>query len=437
MKFSFKITSMRRFLIFWAGQSFSGLGSAMTSYVLILWSYERLGTASSIAFLSAFTYLPSILFSFLAGALADRWNKKTMMVLGNSFAACGTLCILILYLTGALQIWQLYVINFLLGCISAFQNSAANVLITMLTPKDHYAQANGMFSLSGSVSTILAPAIATPIYLCSGLVSVLLIDLATFVFAVVTLIWKIRMPNSATLPLQSKKTFWQSCAEGIQYLIRHQTLMRLIVMIAVINLSAYMGCFGLSSAMILSRASGGRLVLGMVSTATGIGALIGSVLVTAAKPAKSRTKIIFGFCVLSCLLYDIPLSLGRSPWIWCAAALIGNLFTPFINANLTATMRIKVPIEMQGRVISAQTTIQCWTIPAGLFLGGFLADHVFEPFMQSATGPAGVLQGVLGTGQGSGIALLILLQGVFSLLLCAREYRNPVYRSIDNDDSLF
>lgn len=436
MKFSLKKTGMRRFLIFWAGQSCSGLGSSMTSYALLLWSYGRLGTASSVAFLSAFTYLPSILFSFPAGALADRWNKKRMLVFGDSFAACGTLCLLILYLAGALQIWELYAVNFVLGCMNAFQASAANVIVTLLTPKDRYAQANGMFSLSGSVGAILAPAVATPLYLCGGLVPVLLTDLATFVFAVVTLLWKVPIPESSKKYPQTATTFRQSCAEGVRYLLRHGALLRAVLVISVINLSAYMGSLGLGSALILSRPSGGKAALGMFSAAAGIGTFLGGALVTAAKPAKSRMKIIFGSCVLSCLLYDIPLSLARSPFFWCAAALIGNLFLPFINANLTATMRIKVPVGLQGRVIAAQTVLQCWTIPVGLFLGGILADRVFEPFMRGTAGPAVILHGVLGSGTGAGIALLILFQGVFSLILCAREYRNPVYRSLDTDDFL-
>ena len=180
MKLNINLSGMRNFLIFWAGQSGSNLGTAMTSYALILWSYDRLGTASSIAFLSAFTYLPSVLFSFLAGTLADRWDKKAMMIIGDCFAACATLSILILFSAGALQVWHLYLINLLLSCMNAFQSSAANVIITMLTPKDHFAQANGLFSLSGSVKTILTPAIATALYVSFGLVPVLLIDLTTF-----------------------------------------------------------------------------------------------------------------------------------------------------------------------------------------------------------------------------------------------------------------
>ena len=213
-------------------------------------------------------------------------------------------------------------------------------------------------------------------------------------------------------------------------------MLRLIMVFAFMNLVVNMGSMGLYSALILSRPAGGKSVLSMVTAAIGIGTLIGSLIVAGAKPAKSRTRTIFASCILSCLFYDFALSLGQNPWIWCSAAAIGNVFLPFINANLTATMRIKVPVSIQGRVISAQTTLQCFTIPVGLFLGGILADHVFEPFMQGTSGPAEILRGFLGTGKGSGIALLILIQAVISLLVCVFEYLSPSYRSLDNDEVL-
>ena len=101
--------NLRKFIILWLGQSVSALGSAMTNYALIIWAYQQQGTASSIAMLSVCSYLPSVLFCFLAGTIADRWDKKKIMLASDFVAACGTAAVFLLYTTGALRVWHLYI----------------------------------------------------------------------------------------------------------------------------------------------------------------------------------------------------------------------------------------------------------------------------------------------------------------------------------------
>ncbi len=127
MKQPIAFWGLRGFLILWAGQSVSTLGSALTSYALILWIYTQRGTATSVAMLSFFTYLPSILLCFAAGALTDRWDKKRVMLCADFVAALGTASVLALHLTGRLEIWHLYLVNFVISCMNAFQNPASYV----------------------------------------------------------------------------------------------------------------------------------------------------------------------------------------------------------------------------------------------------------------------------------------------------------------------
>lgn len=115
MKIKNKYSGLRDFFILWSSQAVSELGTAMTNFALIIWVYSQEGTAFSITFLTLCSFLPTILFRFIAGAIADRWNKKRIMLLADLMAACGTLTVLILYSLSALQVWHLYVINFLLS----------------------------------------------------------------------------------------------------------------------------------------------------------------------------------------------------------------------------------------------------------------------------------------------------------------------------------
>ncbi|MEA5093646.1 MAG: MFS transporter [Sedimentibacter saalensis] len=127
MKQLYKIKELRSFLILWGSQAVSSFGTAMTNFALIIWAYKQQGTVSSITLLSVCSYLPSILFCFLAGTLADRWNKKKIMLICDFIAALGTLTVFILYSTGSLRICHLYVINFTLSFMNAFQNPATYV----------------------------------------------------------------------------------------------------------------------------------------------------------------------------------------------------------------------------------------------------------------------------------------------------------------------
>ena len=167
----------------------------------------------------------------------------------------------------------------------------------------------------------------------------------------------------------------------------------------------------------------------------GVGSLIGSLLVTVVKPPKNRTRIIFLSCALSFLLCDLLWGLGRGASVWIFAAVAGNIPLPFLGANLTTIMRTKVPLEMQGRVFSTRDTLQYFTIPVGFLLGGLLSDHVFEPFMAEASPLQSFLTKLVGSGKGSGMAVLFLLTGLIgtvSSFLCLKDRR---YHILNEEDS--
>lgn len=155
-------SGLRDFFVLWSSQAVSNLGTAMTNFALVIWVYNQKGTASSITIMTICSFLPTILFRFVAGAIADRWDKKRIMLLADLMAACGTMTVLVLYSLSALQVWHLYVINFLLSFMNAFQSPASYVATSLLVPKEQYVRVSGLQSFSGSIITILAPALEAP-----------------------------------------------------------------------------------------------------------------------------------------------------------------------------------------------------------------------------------------------------------------------------------
>lgn len=434
MKTKNPFRGMRNFLILWSSQAVSTLGSAMTSFALIIWVYQHEGTAMSVALLSVCTYLPSVLLCFAAGALADKWDKKRVMLLSDLIAAGGTVAVLLLSEANSLQIWHLYIVNFLISLMNAFQNPASYVATSLLLPKEQYTRAGGLQALSGSLVSILTPALAAAVLALGGLRTVLLIDLVSFSVAFLTLLFVIHLPEIEREKSQARQPIRQSLMEGFGFLQEHKALMHMIVFFSFINLLAFMGGGGgMLSVLVLSRTGGNQTALGFVMSAVGLGTLLGSVLVTLLPQAKNRVRIVFLSCAVAFLLCDPLLAIGRTVTVWIIAAFMGNLPLPFLNANLTAVMRTQVPLAMQGRVFSARDTLQYATIPLGLFLGGVLADHVLEPFMSVPSALQGVLSLLVGEGPGAGLAALFLITGVIGCVSSVLCLRDPVYSEIEQD----
>ena len=432
MKHSHTIKDLRGFLLLWGSQTVSELGTAMTDYAVIIWVYSQKGTASSVTLLTLCVFMPTILFRFIAGTAADRWNKKRIMLLADLVAACGTAAVFALYSFSALRIWHLYLINILLSFMNAFQVPASFVATSMLVPKEHYTRVSGLQGLSGSIVSILAPALGSLLLAFGGLKVVLVCDLATFAVAFLVLLFLIRIPEPERARETAGEPFLQSCLNGIRWLREHKALLHLTLFLTVINFFAKLGNDGMLSPFVLGRTGNNQPVLGMVESSVALGLLAGSLLMTALKPAKKKTKVIFITCAVV-FSGNIVQGLSLQPWIWCAAGFVSYLFAVIMNANETAVVREQVPVELQGRVFSAKDTLQNCSIPLGLFLGGFLADHAFEPFMASDSAVQRVLSRFFGTGTGAGIALIFVLVGIIGMVICLTRLRKKLYRTLDGE----
>jgi len=410
------IRELNAFLILWITQMFSSLGSAMTSFALVIWSYQQQGSALITSLLTICSYAPYVLLSIFAGALSDRWNKKITMLLCDSFAALCSISILILLTMGKLQIWHLYLINTLNGLMNTVQQPASDVAISLLVPQKHYQKVSGMRSFSNSLVTILTPVLATALLSFTSIRLVILFDLITFATAFVALLCFVKIPQAVEKSRAESETILQSAKNGLRYLRDNRGILDLIMFLAVINFTASIFNAALP-AMMLSRVGAGELALGAVNTVTGIATLAGSILVSVMPPPKSRVRVICNCLLFSMSTENFILAFGRSTPVWCFGAILGWIFIPAMGANMDVLFRTKIPIDMQGRVYSARNTLQFFTIPLGYLCGGFLVDKVFEPFMaMQSTGSLFIA--VFGTGKGSGAALLFFVIGVFGALSC-------------------
>ncbi|MCI8769284.1 MFS transporter [Schaedlerella sp.] len=409
------IHEMKTFLLLWSTQSFSGLGSAMTSYALVIWSYSQRGSALMTALLMVSSYAPYVLLSIFAGALSDRWNKKRTMLVCDSMAALTTVVMLLLLRNDALQIWHLYVINGINGLMNTVQQPASEVATTRVLPEKYYQRVGGLKYFSSSLNSVMTPIIATAVMGMAGMGAVVAFDLFTFFTAFLVLAFGIRIPEH-TKEAEAHEKLLVSTKKGLAYLKKEQGIFHLILFLASINLvaSIYDAAF---PAMMLSRNGGSEKVLGLVNTVIGITTFSGSLLAAFLKAPKSRVRVICGCLLFSMSTENFLLAFGRTPLVWCLGGFLGWIFIPLMSTNLDAILRLHVPLEMQGRVYSVRNSLQFFTIPIGYFLGGFLVDQVFEPVM-AAQSRGSLLVKLFGCGKGSGAAFLFLILAFAGIGVC-------------------
>ena len=221
-------TGMFAFTIVWVGQAVSLLGTSMSAFALTIWAYELTGKATALALAGFFHVTPLLIFSPIAGAIVDRSNRKLMMMLSDLGSGIATIGILVLFLTGQLELWHLFAANAVMGVFQTFQWPAYSAAITMIVPKKHYARAHAMNDLAGNTSGIFAPLLAGALLPFIGLGGILTIDIVTFLVAIgALLVVRIPQPEETEEGLESRGSIWKESAFGFRYIFKRPSLLGL------------------------------------------------------------------------------------------------------------------------------------------------------------------------------------------------------------------
>ena len=187
------------------------------------------------------------------------------------------------------------------------------------------------------------------------------------------------------------------------------------------------------SPMILARSQSSS-VLGIVTGILGAGGILGGILVSLLKLPKDNQKVMYLSAALSFLFGDITMGLGQNVYIWSLGALFASVPIPFILAAQNVMIYHWISAEIQGQIFAVRNALQFGTIPVGILLGGFLADYVFEPFMESHVPLALFLTGITGDTPGKGMAVMFLCTGILGFSSSIFWMRNRHIREISRTD---
>lgn len=422
---------LRTFLIVWIGQIVSTVGSSLTGFVLGVWVYQQTGSATQFALIALCATVPSILLAPIAGALVDRHDRRTVMILADFGAAACTVTLALLYAAGVLEVWHIWTATGLTAICGAFQGPAYGASLSMLVPPEHRARANGLMQ-TGQALAIIAPVLAAGLVASVGVLGVIAIDLGTFAFAVVTLfIVRIPRPPESAAGRAARGTLRREAAYGWEYLRERPGLFWLTVLFAFFNFFISISAV-LVQPLILSFSSVGSL--GWLMMAGGSGMLAGSLVMGAWGGPKRRINGVLGFVILGGFAMFMH-GLAPSPWLIAVMAPAFLFTIPFVGGSYTAILQGRVPPDVQGRVFATVRMLGSIATPAAYLLAGPLADRVFEPAMAPGGALSGVLGPWIGTGDGRGIAVMFMISGLVLAAGAAASWGNTAIRSVENPDA--
>lgn len=404
----------------------SQLGSSITAFALTLWLYEKTGSSLSTAALTICSYAPYVMMSIFAGALTDRFDKKKTMLICDVLAVTCTIAVYLLYRTEHLMVWHLYALNAVSGLMNTVQQPASEVAMTLIVPEKYYQKTSALRSLSRSLISVLNPLIATALYSFAGLNGVVAVDVGSFMIAFAALQFFVKIPESRG---EKKESVLLLAKGGIEFLKKTPMIMTLLLFMAGINLvsSAFDATL---PGYVIPNPKGGQTILGIVTSCSGVAMIIGSLIASCLPKPKDRVKVVYLTMLFAMGTENFIMAFAREPMLWCIGQVIGWILVPVMSTNLEVILRNSIPVELQGRVYACRNTLQFFTIPIGLFLGGFMVDDVCEPFMVRY-GDSLILKTLFGAGKGSGAALMMFILGISGSLICilmGRKLRKYQYR---------
>mgnify|MGYP000845511722 FL=1 len=420
---------MKTFFIIWGGQLISMLGSGLTQFALGVWIYDQTKQATPFAITVLLGAIPRVLLLPIAGSIADRFNRRIIMILADTFSALLTLAIFFLLGAGQLQLWHVYLLSVLGSVLSAFQEPAYTASISMIVPKEKLGSANGMAQMGQALTSVLTPVMAGALFVFIGFNGIILIDFVTFFFAIAALLF-VHIPQPERAPEHKDKNIWQDMQFGWNYLNERKGLLGLLLYYAMVNFLLNWSAV-LLIPMVLSRFTAD--VLGIIQTVMGVGMLAGSIIMSAWGGAKRRIPTAIGFIILGVTGFIIA-GLQPNPWFIGAGIFLLMFSVPLASGNSQVVFQTKVPREIQGRVFSVRSTISQSMMPLAFLTAGPLADKFFEPLLQDGGALASTFVGqILGTGVGRGIGLMFILSGLTAILVSVMVYANPRIRNLEDE----
>lgn len=421
---------MLTFSFIWLGQLVSLIGSGLTGFALGVWVYQTTGSTTQFSLIYFFTELPIILIAPLAGAIADRNDKRKVMIISDTGAGLSTVAIALLLVLGKLKIWHIYLAMAVSSTCNGFQLPAYYASPTLLVPKQQFGRANGMIQLAKAARYLVSPVLAGFLIGMIQLQGIMLVDVATFSIAILILL-AVRFPalSSGDEPAQPSNSIWQDISYGWRYILARPGLLFILLFFMITNFTIGLVQV-LITPMVLDFAN--AQVLGQILSLGASGWVLGGALMSAWGGPKRKIYGVLAFELLLGLSIAIA-GLRPSPTLITLAAFSFFFSVPMVTSCSNAIWQVKVDPAVQGRVFAMRGAIAWSSFPLAYLVAGPLSEDVFQPLLNPTGIFANSLGPLLGIGDGRGIGLLFAVVGIFIMAVTLAAYCYPPIRLVEDD----
>lgn len=406
------------FYLIWIGQSLSMFGSMLTSFSIGVWLFQQTGSVIDYVQLMLVSTLPALLCLPWTGGFADRYDRRTILI---GCELLSLLCMVVMgYLlwTNTFQPWQLYVVQATLAIGVAFQAPAAYATISNLVPKALFGQASGMFGLTTALAQIIAPLLAASLLTAIGLHGIIVLDVLTFVAALIGLLFAI-FPRGGVLLSETSKTARalaqpvQNLRWAIDYLRARPTLAKVYAYTCIATFLSNIVLI-LVTPMVLSSYS--PQVLARITTAGAVGSLVAGMLMIGWGGPKKWTPWLLGLVAIEGFGISIA-GYSKSVAVICLCAFAVMACSSLLSSCTQIIWRRKVPADGQGRFSGLQQMVSLALLPLAALVGGVLANYAFEPALLADGSWSDAIGTWFGTGKGRGTGFLFFVIGAAAVVV--------------------
>ena len=402
-----------KFLLLWSGELVSAVGSGLTGFGLGVYVFQKTGSAASMALVSLVAFLPTLLLSAPAGVLADRCDRRLLMIAGDGLSSLGIIYILICMMRGGAAVYQICIGMFISAVFSSLLEPSYRATITDLLTREEYSRASGMVSIAGSARYLISPLIAGLLLTATDVKLLLGIDISTFFLtAVCTAVVRRSIPGKEP---EHRGNFLESFREGWDAITEKRGVLTLIIVSSV--MTCFMGAMQiLAEPMILDFQT--SKVLGIAETTCACGMLASGVILGVRGLKGNFTGILslsLGMAGLSMIGFGLRENIAL-------IVVFGFMFffmLPFANNCLDYLVRTNIDAGKQGRAWGLISFLSQVGYVVAYGAAGWIADSVAI---------------VRNTGVGRGAAAVIMIAGVMLTAVAIALYQFKDVRDLEREN---
>ena len=415
---------MKNFYKLWLGELISSIGSGMTAFALSVYVYKKTGSVSYVSLITLLSFMPSIVLSPIGGLLADRYDRRLLMIIGDLFSGLGLVYILWSIQAGEKSIVPIFVGITFSSIFTSLLEPSYRATLTDILEEENYAKASGLIQVAGSAKYLISPVIAGMILSVADIRVILLLDILTFITTCLMIFLVRKSMNSETQ--NYKKDSFKGLLEGL-FIIKENRGVYFLVIIM------FFVCFFMGFIQILIRpmilALSSVKTAGIMESLCAVGLLIGSLWIGIAGIKKNYSKILAVACFF-CGIFMSMTGVNENLNIIGISTFLFFSTLPFMNSCADVLVRVSIPNELQGRVWGLISLITQMGTVVAYIISGIMADYVFEPMFNKNGILVENIGIIIGTGKGRGIGFMLILSGMGMLIMAIVIWKNGEIREV-------